>query len=116
MVKPLTILLSLLTVAAFAAETRDLVLVAGQSNAVGFNAKPTELPADAADREILFWWRCGDPPPDERDSTSAGKWEHLQAQPLGDPRPPLTPLGADAIPELTAALSLFPEAHLHVAS
>ena len=71
-----------------AAETRDLILVAGQSNAVGFDAKPSKLPADAADAEIMFWWRCGDPPPDARDSTSGGKWSHLQAQPLGDPRPP----------------------------
>ncbi len=82
------LLLALLTAGALAAETRDLILVAGQSNAVGFDAKPTLLPADPADREIMFWWRCGDPPPDERDSTSGGKWSHLQAQPLGDPRPP----------------------------
>src|SRR6478672_6939671 len=47
----------------FAAETRDLILVAGQSNAVGFDAAPAELPADAADKDILFWWRCGDPLP-----------------------------------------------------
>jgi hypothetical protein len=71
-----------------AAETRDLILVAGQSNAVGFDAKPSERPADAADREVLFWWRCGDPPPDEHDSTSGGKWTHLQPQPLGDPIKP----------------------------
>lgn len=88
MTKLLPVLLSLFAAASFAAETRDLVLVAGQSNAVGFNAKPSELPADPADRDILFWWRCGDPPPDERDSVSGGKWTHLQAQPLGDPRPP----------------------------
>ena len=42
---------------AFAAETRDLILIAGQSNTVGFSAKPSELPADAADNDILFWWR-----------------------------------------------------------
>jgi len=41
---------------------------------------------------------------------------NLAGYDIGDPRPPLTPLGAAAIPELTAALSLFPEAHLHVAS
>lgn len=68
MIKIFAVLLACLATTAFAAETRDLVLVAGQSNAVGFNAKPFELPADAADRDILFWWRCGDPPPDARDS------------------------------------------------
>jgi hypothetical protein len=70
---------------AFAAETRDLILVAGQSNAVGYDAKASELPADAADKEILFWWRTGDPPPDGHDSTSGGKWTHLQSQPKGNP-------------------------------
>ena len=43
----------------------DLLIVAGQSNAVGYDAKPSELPKNEADREIRFWWRCGDPPPDE---------------------------------------------------
>lgn len=66
------------------AETRDVILVAGQSNAVGYDAAPSELPADPADREILFWWRCGDPPPDEHDSTGGG-WTTLQAQPRGNP-------------------------------
>ena len=87
MKKFLPIFLSIFATAAFAAETRDLILVAGQSNAVGFNAKPSELPADPADQEILFWWRCGDPPPDEHDSTSARKWTALQPQPLGQPAP-----------------------------
>ncbi|MBI5395389.1 MAG: hypothetical protein HZA91_08860 [Verrucomicrobia bacterium] len=72
----------------FAAETRDLILVAGQSNAVGFDAKPSDLPADPADKDILFWWRAGDPPPDEHDSTSGGKWTHLQPQPRGNPMQP----------------------------
>ena len=71
-----------------AAETRDLILVAGQSNAVGYDAKPSELPADAADKDILFWWRAGDPPPDEFDSTSGDKWTHLQPQPKGNPKTP----------------------------
>lgn len=66
----------------------DLLVVAGQSNAVGYDAKPSELPADPADKEILFWWRCGDPPPDEHDTTSGGKWLSLQAQPLGNPKRP----------------------------
>jgi len=91
MIKPLTVFLSLLATAAIAADTRDLILVAGQSNAVGFNAKPSELTADPADKEILFWWRCGDPPPDEYDSTSARQWTHLQAQPRGNPNPSKEP-------------------------
>lgn len=69
----------------FAAETRDLILVAGQSNAVGYDAQPSELPADVADEDILFWWRTGAPPPDEHDSNSGGKWTHLQPQPQGNP-------------------------------
>lgn len=71
-----------------AAEPIDLILVAGQSNAVGYDAKPSALPLDPHDKEILFWWKCGDPPPDEHDSTSGGKWTHLQAQPLGNPKLP----------------------------
>ena len=70
-----------------AAETRDLLLIAGQSNAVGYDAKPSELPADAADKDVLFWFRAGDPPPDEFDTTSGGKWTHLQPQPKGNPAP-----------------------------
>ena len=69
-------------------ETMDVVLVAGQSNAVGYDARPDQLPADPADREIWFWWRCGDPPPDEHDSTSGGKWTYLQPQPRGQPKLP----------------------------
>jgi lysophospholipase L1-like esterase len=68
------------------AETRDLILVAGQSNAVGFDAYATELPADASDKDVMFWWRVGDPPPDEHDVTSGGKWTHLQPQPKGSPK------------------------------
>jgi hypothetical protein len=66
-------------------EPIDCILIAGQSNAVGFDADPDKLPVDEADQKILFWWRCGDPPPDEHDSTCEGKWTHLQFQPLGDP-------------------------------
>ena len=69
-------------------ETMDLILVAGQSNAVGYDAKPSELPADPADKNIMFWWRCGDPMPDEFDSTSNGQWTTLKAQHKGTPRVP----------------------------
>ena len=62
-----------------------LVIIAGQSNAVGFDTLTGELAADTADARIDFWWRCGDPPPDEHDSTSGGKWTHLQPQPRGNP-------------------------------
>lgn len=65
----------------------DLILVAGQSNAVGYDADPDQLPADPADKVVFFWWRCGGPPPDKHDSTSGGKWAHLQAQPRGNPLP-----------------------------
>lgn len=63
----------------------DLILVAGQSNAVGYDARPADLPADASDKDILYWWRCGDPPPDDFDSSSGGKWSHLQPVPRGTP-------------------------------
>jgi hypothetical protein len=65
----------------FAAETRDLILVAGQSNAVGYDAYAEELPADPKDSATMFWWRVGDPPPDEFDGTSARQWTTLQFQP-----------------------------------
>ena len=70
------------------AEQVELLIVAGQSNAVGYDAKPSELPKNDADRNVLFWWRCGDPPPDTHDSSSGGKWTHLQPQPLGNPKRP----------------------------
>ncbi len=66
---------------ASAAETRDLILVAGQSNAVGYDAYAEELPADPKDAATMFWWRVGDPPPDEFDGTSARQWTTLQFQP-----------------------------------
>ena len=65
----------------FAAETRDLILVAGQSNAVGYDAYAEELPANPKDSATMFWWRVGDPPPDEFDGTSARQWTTLQFQP-----------------------------------
>lgn len=70
---------------ATAAETRDLILIAGQSNAVGYDAYASEFKAEAADEQVLFWWRCGDPPPDQYDSTSGSQWRRLQAQPRGTP-------------------------------
>lgn len=75
--KPL--LLASLTLTAVA-EPRDLIVIAGQSNAVGFDAYAEELPEDAGDTRTMFWWRVGDPPPDEFDSTSARQWTHLQFQ------------------------------------
>lgn len=70
----------------WSAETRDLILVAGQSNAVGFDAYTSQLIEDAVDRKVMFWWRVGDPPPDEHDVTSGSAWKTLQAQPQGSPR------------------------------
>jgi hypothetical protein len=68
-----------------AAEPRDVLILAGQSNAVGYDALPADLPVDPIDAQILFWWRCGDPPPDEADSSSGKKWSFLQIQPRGNP-------------------------------
>ncbi len=77
-------LYSAFTVSLSAAETRDLIIVAGQSNAVGADTFVKDLPADPADKEIAFWWRCGDPPPDAHDSIGTG-WTTLQAQSKGNP-------------------------------
>ncbi|MFK7822236.1 MAG: sialate O-acetylesterase [Planctomycetaceae bacterium] len=68
-------------------EVRDLYIVAGQSNAVGFDAKPGLLSASEVDAKIPFWWRCGDPPPDRHDTTSRG-WTTLKPQSLGNPIKP----------------------------
>ena len=68
------------------AETRDLFIVAGQSNSVGYDALSSQLPPDAKDAETLFWFRVGDPPPDEFDSIGA-KWQGLIPQPRGNPMP-----------------------------
>ncbi len=68
-------------------EVRDLFLVAGQSNAVGFDADPAELPEDPNDEKVRFWYRAGDPPPDEHDVTSGDRWISLQPQPKGTPKP-----------------------------
>lgn len=66
----------------------DLLIVAGQSNAVGFDADPESLPFNSEDQHILFWWRTGDPPPDDHDSTSHDEWTSLQFQPRGTPVEP----------------------------
>lgn len=89
-------LFSLLPAGLRAEEIRDLVLVAGQSNAVGYDAYASGLPADPEDGKVLFWWRCGDPPPDVHDSTSARQWTTLQPQPPGDPIPKAKPSGDTA--------------------
>jgi hypothetical protein len=81
MFRRLTLGLALLLQGLAFAETRDLILVAGQSNAVGFDAYAEELPADLKDAATMFWWRVGDPPPDEFDGTSARQWSTLQFQP-----------------------------------
>lgn len=73
---------------AFELKPVDLLIVAGQSNAVGADTDPGRMQSNGADQHIMFWWRCGDPPPDQHDSTSGGKWTHLQAQPLGNPKKP----------------------------
>lgn len=85
-----TLALALVSVSAIGQDNQDvvdLILVAGQSNAVGYDAKPSQLPPDEKDRDVLFWWRCGDPPPDEHDSMGR-RWGPLQPQPLGNPKQP----------------------------
>ncbi len=81
MLRRLTLGLALLLPCLSPAETRDLILVAGQSNAVGFDAYAEELPADPRDADTMFWWRVGDPPPDEFDGMSVRQWTTLQFQP-----------------------------------
>ncbi len=81
MLRRLPLGLALLLTCLAHAETRDLILVAGQSNAVGYDAYAEELPADPKDAATMFWWRVGDPPPDEFDGTSARQWTTLQFQP-----------------------------------
>jgi len=61
----------------------DLILVAGQSNAVGADSPMDELPADPLDKNVMFWWRCGKAPADIKDSSSGQKWSTLQAQKRG---------------------------------
>jgi hypothetical protein len=58
----------------------DLILVAGRSNAVGYDNEPGELAESGCDREVLFRLRTGDPPPDPHDSTNGGRWAHQQPQ------------------------------------
>ena len=67
------------------AEDFDLFIFAGQSNAVGFETTPDQLPAEAADAKIPFFFDCGDPPFDWRDSSSSNRWTFLRAQPRGNP-------------------------------
>jgi hypothetical protein len=64
----------------------DLLLVAGQSNAVGFDTSPDQLPPEYLNKNVMFWWRCGDPPADEYDANSDHKWLELQIQPRGNPK------------------------------
>ena len=78
--------------AAEADKNIDLLIVAGQSNAVGFDTDPTKLDSDELDASIRFRFRIGDPPPDQHDSISPrDKWSVLSAQPLGQPGPKSEP-------------------------
>jgi hypothetical protein len=66
-------------------ETIDLIIVAGQSNAVGFDTFVDQLPPSPIDQDVHFWWRCGAPPPDSYDSTSDNQWLTLTTQPQKSP-------------------------------
>ncbi len=70
----------------------DLLIVAGQSNATGFDTDPDKLGVDELDSLIRFRFRVGDPPPDEHDSSSSRtQWTTLSSQPLGKPGPKSEP-------------------------
>ncbi len=65
----------------------DLIIVAGQSNAVGFDARASDLPEDPRDAQVVLWWRGGDSPANAHDSSFDQAWVSLQPQPKGNPRP-----------------------------
>ena len=70
----------------------DFLIVAGQSNATGFDTDPARLGKDELDALIRFRFRVGDPPPDDRDSMSSRtEWTRLTVQPLGNPGPKSEP-------------------------
>ena len=70
----------------------DLLIVAGQSNATGFDTDPAKLGTDELDASIRFRFRVGDPPPDQHDSISSRTaWTRLSVQPLGNPGPKSEP-------------------------
>ena len=74
------------------AKSIDFLIVAGQSNATGFDTDPAKLGADELDASIRFRFRVGDPPPDDHDSMSSRKdWTRLSVQPVGNPRPKSEP-------------------------
>lgn len=63
---------------------RDVIIVAGQSNALNWHAAAAQLPASPQDARILFWYETGAPP--ERaaakpiNATSGAQWTRLQGQ------------------------------------
>jgi len=77
--------LSVLLPAICQARVVDLIIVAGQSNAVGFHTRASELPEDPRDKNVMFWWRGGDAPANAHDSSFNQEWVPLQAQPKGNP-------------------------------
>ena len=59
----------------------DLVMVAGDSEALGAAVSlPPDKP-DPRDRTVPFWWRLGEKPPGTAESSSANRWVELQLQP-----------------------------------
>jgi hypothetical protein len=60
----------------------EVVIVAGQSNALNWHAAAKELPADDRDRTISFYYETGGPPNrgTAPNSTSDKKWSVLAAQ------------------------------------
>ncbi len=82
----IAIVLAVASLARADEDVLELILVAGQSNAVGFDANPAFLPKSDHDAEVKFWYRCGDPPVDDHDISSSGKWIALAPQPKGSPK------------------------------
>ena len=79
-------------IAADSVKKLDLLIVAGQSNATGFDTDPAKMGVDELDASIRFRFRVGDPPPDEHDSSSSRtQWTQLSSQPLGNPGPKSEP-------------------------
>ncbi|MEY5027511.1 MAG: Arylsulfatase precursor, partial [Verrucomicrobiota bacterium] len=64
----------------------DLIIVAGDSEALGASVNlPPDKP-EPKDRTVPFWWRLGEKPPGTAESSSGNRWVELQLQPW-DPKP-----------------------------
>jgi hypothetical protein len=60
----------------------DLVIVAGDSEALGPSVSLPAGKPEAKDGTVPFWWRVGEKPPGTAESPSGNVWAELQLQPL----------------------------------